>query len=64
MRQFQYGRLAVRVDAPNREVIRAAYGLLSDHGKTYAMREARHQWLREILAVHYDHQQLVEQFQL
>lgn len=64
MRQFQYARLAVHVDASDRVVIRAARRSLSDHGKTYAMREARHQWLREILKVHYDHQQLTEQFRL
>ena len=48
----QYNRLHVHVGATSRRVIRAAFRMLSSKGRTRAMRDARHTWLRAILKEH------------
>ena len=50
----QYCRIEAKTSGlfcSNREFIRAAHTLLSDKGKGRAMRKARHEWIREGLAL-------------
>lgn len=44
-------RHAGGVAASNREFIRAAHRLLGEDGRTRSSRDARHEWLREGLAL-------------
>ena len=46
--------LAGGVHASPREMIRAARTMLTPLGKSREQREARHQWLREMLDMHHD----------
>lgn len=50
----QYQRLNVNVSAPNIEVIRKAHKMLSSAGRSFALRDGRHSWLRAILQEHKD----------
>lgn len=55
MTYAQYCRLGVHVGASDRTVIaRATRRMLKASGRTRAKREARHAWLRMILAEHHD----------
>lgn len=57
----QYNRLRVHVSATPRQVVRAAYRMLSRQGKSRAARAARHEWLRAILREHRDAGRLYRQ---
>ena len=58
----QYNRLNVHVGASSRRVIRAAFKMLSTKGRSRAMRQQRHDWLRAILKEHADALALFRQF--
>ena len=56
----QYCRIETKaggVSASGRDMIRAARTMLAPSGKLRAQREARHQWLREMLVMHDDARQ-------
>jgi len=59
-----YTRLGVRVSASAREVIRAGRRKLAPTGKTRAQREARHEFLRAMLAHHESARDLVRRYRL
>ena len=53
----QYCRIESRaggVHASPRAMIRAARTMLTKRGKSREQREARHEWLREMLTMHHD----------
>lgn len=55
----QYCRIESKaggVWATRRQMIRAARTLLAPRGKSREQRDARHAWLREMLAMHFDAQ--------
>ena len=55
----QYCRIESRAGgchASSRAMIRAARTMLRKSGKARAQRDARHEWLREMLAMHFDAQ--------
>lgn len=58
----QYQRLNLHVTATNRELVKSAHKLLSPKGKSNAQRQARHDWLRQMLNYHKDEQQLCKDF--
>jgi hypothetical protein len=55
----QYNRLNVHCSASDRAVVKRAHRMLSKRGKSAAQREARHKWLRAILAEHHQWQATV-----
>lgn len=60
----QYNRCDVPTHATNRQLIRQAYRLLSVEGKTRALRQARHAWLRGLIRIHLQGQDLASTFHL
>lgn len=60
----QYQRLGLHVYASNREVVKAAHKMLSPKGKSFSQRQARHNWLRQILQYHKEEKQLCKDFHL
>lgn len=59
----QYCRIesiAGGASASPRAIVRAAWTLLSENGRTPAMRHHRHAWLRQVLAYHRHYHALAE----
>ena len=61
----QYCRLHVHVAASARTVVRAAHRLIAEPNRRNAgKRDARHQWLRAILAEHNEARALCRKFRV